>query len=558
MLNIVVARYSEKASDVDWMKQLEKGTLFLYEKGEALEEDFVAGFSNCNVIQRHLPNIGRESHTYLTHIVDHWTDLEKSKDDVTLFTQAGIRAHISISSTTNEYIQAIAKEAAEKGFSESLARQHPECGPEHQPTPDFRIREWPLRSPLTPNPRDETFERWFERCLKQRFPPQSIYRWSMGAIFAVKNSTILQRGKAYYEALLAELTDTNPEIGHFFERSWYYIFKRAPEYWYDVPITAEKSVIDANASHTSCANAGPKILLLQIDTRLLPPAKCFAKEYIYPRGDSTDDIAPVKSEFMRQHGFDNLDNLDNLPQPALSRFRLQQNRRAHPRIQQQQQQQQQQQNLVPTNMPYYLLTSVMNKFQCNSNKHSNITYKYQTVEPIADRHPSWTKYHTLIADWADLKSFDVVIVIDTDAWIRDIDAFVRWINAFHAATDKSFLYSAETYCRYTVSNGEIQQPVNGGFTALKPNDFALEALKSIYDTPDVYPPYKEFKTQWTFEQICIGHKINTDPVFRDSIVIGPLGLFNTPAGRILCHCWWKELVEHMIVPEILMAIQNSQ
>jgi hypothetical protein len=43
-------------------------------------------------------------------------------------------------------------------------------------------------------------------------------------LFAVANSRILSKPKEFYERLLAELQTPNPEVGHFFERSWSYIF----------------------------------------------------------------------------------------------------------------------------------------------------------------------------------------------------------------------------------------------------------------------------------------------------------------------------------------------
>lgn len=64
---LVVARYDE---DIDWLKQLPNIKISVYDKGE--------GESN------RLPNIGRESHTYIHHIIKNYDVM----NDWTLFSQA--------------------------------------------------------------------------------------------------------------------------------------------------------------------------------------------------------------------------------------------------------------------------------------------------------------------------------------------------------------------------------------------------------------------------------------------------------------------------------------
>jgi hypothetical protein len=44
-------------------------------------------------------------------------------------------------------------------------------------------------------------------------------------IFGIGKKHIIQHPKAYYEKLIQELnTHSNPEVGHYFERSWAAIF----------------------------------------------------------------------------------------------------------------------------------------------------------------------------------------------------------------------------------------------------------------------------------------------------------------------------------------------
>ena len=68
-MRIVVARYNE---NVDWTKEFDNVTI--YNKGEPLPTEF-------NEIR--LNNVGREGHTYYTHIVTQYNNL----DDFTIFLQ---------------------------------------------------------------------------------------------------------------------------------------------------------------------------------------------------------------------------------------------------------------------------------------------------------------------------------------------------------------------------------------------------------------------------------------------------------------------------------------
>ena len=71
-IELVVARYNE---DISWLNKIKNKNIkiTIYNKG-----------GNLNVKNIKLPNVGRESHTYLTHIINNY----KSLADTTIFTQA--------------------------------------------------------------------------------------------------------------------------------------------------------------------------------------------------------------------------------------------------------------------------------------------------------------------------------------------------------------------------------------------------------------------------------------------------------------------------------------
>ena len=64
MNSIVLARYSE---DLHWITQIpDNWEIFIYNKGETISDDFVIARAD-HIIER--PNIGRESETYLNHML---------------------------------------------------------------------------------------------------------------------------------------------------------------------------------------------------------------------------------------------------------------------------------------------------------------------------------------------------------------------------------------------------------------------------------------------------------------------------------------------------------
>lgn len=216
--HIVIARYNEPIDWVNTLPDVKTTKIYLYNKGG---DDVSFAKQESQVTVATLPNVGRESHTYLTHIIDNYDKLDPK--DVTFFTQGGLSTHAH--GPIPKFIENTVSEALRIGINESRAIWH-RLIPQHQARATFRISEWPPKTPVTPNARNENFGQWFERCLGRPIPQQNVFKWIAAGTFAVRNDRILKHPKAFYEMLIAEVNDcNNPETGHFFERSWYYIFQ---------------------------------------------------------------------------------------------------------------------------------------------------------------------------------------------------------------------------------------------------------------------------------------------------------------------------------------------
>jgi glycosyltransferase involved in cell wall biosynthesis len=213
--SIVVARYSE---DVMWLKgAFCDDNVFIYNKGSLLKSSDLPRSWNLN----NIPNIGRESHTYLHHIIKNYEKLA----DVTVFIQGHVVDHISNPDPV-AFIWDIAKEAFEHGVSKNTFSVHPSVT--GAPSPWFRVQEWKgskSRSSGVP------FGEWFSSFVGCEYPSMNDkFLWYGGALFAVHRNNILQHPKSFYQRLLSTVNDhPSPEEGHYMERSWYYIMQSRPD-----------------------------------------------------------------------------------------------------------------------------------------------------------------------------------------------------------------------------------------------------------------------------------------------------------------------------------------
>lgn len=193
---IVVAHYNE---DVSWLNQYQGNNLHVYSKGNPPR-------INCTL--HILPNIGRESHTYLRYIVENYDNLP----DVVFFTQGSIREHYSqdISYFLNLKPNQLCSENydSSKYFSYYLT--------------DYRITNWAnCNLEQCEFPGDVWFNKFIDSEVDIRNSPINIY-WA--AIFSVRKEAILSRPKDFYKMLECQHKTNNTELSHFMERSWYYIF----------------------------------------------------------------------------------------------------------------------------------------------------------------------------------------------------------------------------------------------------------------------------------------------------------------------------------------------
>lgn len=212
-LEIVIARYRE---DIRYFKHLPiQSRIIVYNKGPIMKLPM-------NVHQMMLPNIGREAHTYLYHIIENYDNLA----DVTLFLlgsamELWLKKRMFIS-----LLQKIPKVDKNSFYCPGF-KSHVD--------PDFQLDVY--ASTTKSNRAGDTalqsasirpFGKWYAQKIAPArhtlaYPDKRCYF----GLFVVGKNRILRHPKSFYKSLLRELTSSpsaNPEVGHYFERAWHGIF----------------------------------------------------------------------------------------------------------------------------------------------------------------------------------------------------------------------------------------------------------------------------------------------------------------------------------------------
>jgi len=217
-LQCVVARYNE---DTEWMNSHPWNTLNIlcYNKGPRVPDN-CTDQRGCKVVS--LPNVGRESHTYLYHIINNYDNLA----EVTLFMPGSWMLENKRERTLSTLRRAIeSRNTVFEGMMHSNVLTD---------LYDFKLEEWKSTNSenATINPEKaleqspiRPFGKWYEA----NFGNTEIQVVSYFGIFAVSRQHIRQHPKAYYEKLLTYVDkSSNPEVGHYLERAWGAVFYPYP------------------------------------------------------------------------------------------------------------------------------------------------------------------------------------------------------------------------------------------------------------------------------------------------------------------------------------------
>ena len=184
-IRIVIARYNE---NIEWSNEF--NNIIIYNKGEKLKKNY-----NKEII---LNNIGREQHTYYTHIYNNYDNL----DDYTIFLQGNPFDHSpNIINTLKNYLN----------------------------TKDLNIEFEYISELCIVNNIKGNYKRTFSETLNlpyfykkifnQTIDLDSEYLFGTGSQFIVSKNYILKHNKSFYKNLLNMFeTEPHEKLAHVLER----------------------------------------------------------------------------------------------------------------------------------------------------------------------------------------------------------------------------------------------------------------------------------------------------------------------------------------------------
>lgn len=212
-IELVVSRYNE---DLEWLKSppFNKYPVTCYNKGD--NEDFYKP-KDMKIIK--LENVGRCDHTYIYHIINNYDKLS----DLTIFLPGSCNmqhkkdiAEKLVIQTESHKDTVFIGNKSEKSIKDIFY--------------NFSLDEWSASDDKNKslNPEKKLlpseirpYGKWYEHHFGDKYVDYVCYFGIIG--FHKKH--ILQHPKSYYETFIEELNkSSNPEVGHYFERSWAAIF----------------------------------------------------------------------------------------------------------------------------------------------------------------------------------------------------------------------------------------------------------------------------------------------------------------------------------------------
>lgn len=235
-VHLVISRHDE---DVDWVHEVLATlaarncvvTVFVYDKGASTLDAraLLEGAPGVAVRQTRLPNVGRESHTYLAHVLQTRSDHTGPTDPtgVTVFMQGRMSDHVpSPHASVASFVDCMVREAAESLLGESSNHAcHTQYGA-FNAVPGLKVA-------MYPGVGDSGMDLggWFSAFVRPWCwsSVDSGPTWWQHGVFAIRTCRTLKNrgrvGDAYYQSLQAQVDwHVNPEAGHFFERAWYFVF----------------------------------------------------------------------------------------------------------------------------------------------------------------------------------------------------------------------------------------------------------------------------------------------------------------------------------------------
>lgn len=175
-------------------------------------------------------------------------------------------------------------------------------------------------------------------------------------------------------------------------------------------------------------------------------------------------------------------------------------------------------------LDYLLKSQKVNQKFCNILEYEYIfllldNNKYGNIHPA-------TKKINIVNDFLIGTDYDIIVFLDSDAWIQNGFWLNDIITNLLNNNEKHGCFSRDPYLNYNTF-------INSGSFIIKNNNF----IKKMYNDLIIHlNTNTDYHNMWPFDQYYISNFIFEN---KDKFIIYVPEILNTPAGKILRHNWRK-------------------
>jgi hypothetical protein len=174
-----------------------------------------------------------------------------------------------------------------------------------------------------------------------------------------------------------------------------------------------------------------------------------------------------------------------------------------------------------------LLTQRININACN--KISECHYDFIEIDPIYYKNKNIdikTGKIFLISDYLEKCTDDILIFLDSDAWIQNPVILDKIIKDLLNNPTKNGCFSRDPYIAHNTF-------INSGSFVLKVNDYTKNMYKTIINN---FNNNHDYANKWPHDQYYISNYVFEHK--EDFFIFHP-EVMNTPNGNVIRHNWWK-------------------
>lgn len=201
------------------------------------------------------------------------------------------------------------------------------------------------------------------------------------------------------------------------------------------------------------------------------------------------------------------------------------------------------------NLEYVKLTKQANELTCKLFQNSLNQIRYQFIQLETDQsgiiHPATEKiFFTRNVISKYMNEVDIVVFLDSDAWINDINLLNELIYKIYNA-DTNGAFSRDPYFDYNTY-------INSGSFIIKVNQYIIEMYDGLVST---VLSDKMHWYSWPYDQYYISNFVFRN---KDKFIILKPDVLNTPNGIVLRHNWDKNIQMYEDLNLILKKIKNIE